>query len=164
MVRQTPGVTRVWVREAMVDPPAGWPEEGQVFVAFMRDGDSNPYPTALEVAAVKTRILETCMTANTAPEDVVVTSPTPHPIDFEFGGISPDTPSMRAAVTARLQQFFRESVDYATNVLEDDYRAAIHDTYDTQTRARLKSFSLVSPSGNVSISSTSLPALGDVSF
>lgn len=164
VTRQVPGVTRVWVRKAEVDPAPGWPLEGQVFVAFMRDGETNPFPTSAETATVKAAILENCMTANTAEEDVVVSSPTPLPVDFAFTDITPSTPSMRAAIKASLVQFFREGVDYGVSIPEDDYRCAIRDTYDPTTRTRLKSFTLSAPSGVVAVNYDELPVLGEVSF
>lgn len=163
VVRQIPGVTRVWVRTASATPADGWPGEGQVFVAFMRDNDPSPFPTSLEVNAVHDHIMTVCAPANTSPDDVVVTSPTPQTVNFLFSALSPDTPTMRAAIQANLAQFFVEGVDYGANVLQDDYRAAIRDTYDPQTRTRLKSFSLSSPSGDIAVGATSLPILGTVS-
>lgn len=164
VTRQVPGVTRVWVRKADIDPPEGWPYEGQVFVAFMRDDEVNPFPSAQEVDEVKQRILKNCMTANTAEEDVVVASPTPQPVNFAFISLAPDSPSMRASVTANLQQFFREGVDYGVDVPEDDYRCAIRDTFDPQTRTRLKGFVLSEPAGPIDVAAANLPTLGTVTF
>lgn len=157
------GVTRVWVRKAMISPPTGWPAEGQVFVAFMRDNDADPYPSAQNVTDVTNAIL-TVLPAHTAAEDVVVTAPTAQSVDFTFTSITPDTPTMRAAINASLAQFFREAVDYGVDITEDDYRCAILATYDPSGRQRLTSFSLSAPSGDVSVGVTSLPKLGSVTF
>lgn len=164
VAEQVSGVTRVWVRSAVVTPTPGYPVEGQVFIAFMRDNDPSPFPTSQEVLAVKEHIISTLMPAHTAEEDVVVTSPTPQPVNFTFTALSPDTATMRAAIQASLQQFFREGVDYGTDVLTDDYRCAIRDTYDTQTRARLKSFATSSPSADVSVGVSSLATLGTITW
>jgi uncharacterized phage protein gp47/JayE len=164
VAESVPGVTRVWVRSAQVNPPSGWPLEGQVFVAFMRDNDANPFPTAQEVNTVSQAIISQCMTANTAPEDVVVSSPTPQPVNFTFTNITPDTPTMRQAINANLAQFFLEGVNYGVNVLQDDYRCAIRDTYDPNTRTRLTSFTLSGPSGDISVAAANLPTLGTVLF
>lgn len=164
IARQVTGVTRVWVRKAMVDPPTGWPLEGQVFVAFMRDNDSNPFPSSQNVSDVYDRIAELALPAHTAPEDLVVTSPTAQAVDFTFATLTPDTPTMRAAVTASLAQFFDEGVDYGVDIPQDDYRCAIRDTYDTVGRTRLTSFTLSAPSGTVDVGVYSLARLGTVSF
>lgn len=163
LVRAVPGVTRVWVRTAQIDPPAGWPLEGQVFIAFMRDHDANPFPTSINVADVYAAVASV-IPAHTAPDDVVVTSPTPQAVDITFTALSPDTPTMRAAVTASLAQFFREGVDYGVDIQEDDYRCAIRDTYDAVGRRRLTSFALSTPTGNVAVGVNSLAKLGVVTF
>lgn len=164
LAKTVPGVTRVWVRKAAISPPTGWPLEGQVFVAFMRDNDINPFPTSQEVNAVYNQIASRILPAHTAPEDLVVSSPTPQAVDFTFTALSPDTATMRAAIQASLVQFFKEGVDYGVNVLQDDYRCAIRDTYDPQGRARLKSFSLSAPSGDVTVSSSNLATLGTLTW
>lgn len=164
IAKQITGVTRVWVRKAMINPPPGWPIEGQVFVAFMRDNDANPFPTSQNVNDVYSRIAALSMPAHTAPEDLVVTSPTPQPVDFIFSSISPDTPTMRAAIRASLAQFFREGVDYGVSIRQDDYRCAIRDSYDPIGRTRLASFTLAAPVGDVSVGVNSLATLGAVAF
>lgn len=163
LAKTVTGVTRVWVRKAMVDPPSGWPLEGQVFVAFMRDHDDDPYPSATAVDDVYDAIA-TVLPAHVAPDDLVVRSPTKETIDFAFSAISPDTPTMRAAITASLTQFFSEGVDYGVAIPEDDYRCAIRDTYDPIGRQRLVSFTLATLSGDISVGVYSLPALGNVTF
>lgn len=162
VAKQIPGVTRVWVRKAQLVPEPGWPLEGQVFIAFMRDDEVNPFPTAQDVADVKNAIMTNCMTVNTAPEDVVVSSPLAQTVNFNFQSITPDSPSMRAAIRASLAQFFREGVDYGVDIPEDDYRCAIRDTYDPQTRSRLKSFVLLSPIGDIDVNEYALPIMGSV--
>lgn len=163
LAKTVTGVTRVWVRKAQISPPAGWPAEGQVFVAFMRDNDFSPFPSAQNIADVYAAIAQV-LPAHTAPEDLVVTGPTPQAVDFAFSSVTPDTPTMRAAITASLKQFFAEGVDYGVDIPEDDYRCAIRDTYDPVGRKRLTSFALATLSGDVSVGASSLPTLGSVTF
>lgn len=163
LAKTVTGVTRVWVRKAQVSYVPGWPLEGQVFVAFMRDNDASPFPSGQSVADVYAAIA-TVLPAHTAPEDLVVSSPTKQAVDIAFSSITPDTPTMRAAINAALAQFFREGVDYGVDIPEDDYRCAIRDAYDPVGRTRLKNFTLSSPAGDVSVGVDSLPALGTVSF
>ena len=163
LAKTVTGVTRVWVRQARINPPAGWPMEGQVFVAFMRDNDFSPFPSAQHIADVYAAVAQV-LPAHTAPEDLVVTGPTPQAVDFAFSSITPDTPTMRAAITASLKQFFAEGVDYGVDIPEDDYRCAIRDTYDPVGRKRLTSFTLSTLSGDVSVGVSSLPTLGSVTF
>ena len=164
IAQQVPGVTRVWVRKASVSPAAGWPLEGQVFVAFMRDNDVNPFPTGSQVSTVYTALATTVLPAHTAPEDLVVSAPVPQPVNFTFTAVSPDTSTMRAAVKASLVQFFGEAVDYGVDIPIDDYRCAIRDTYDSQGRTRLKSFTLSSPAAAVTVAYANLPTLGTITW
>lgn len=163
LARSVPGVTRVWVRKATRDGANGV-YEGQVLVAFVRDGDASPIPSPAEVAEVKSKIVENSMTANTAVEDVMVIAPTPHVVNYSFSSISPNTVSMRAAIRAALQQFHSEGVDFATSIPALDYECAIKGAYDMERRQRLASFSLASPSGDVAVASNELPVLGTITF
>lgn len=162
IAKTVPGVTRVWVREASLYGTNGV-NEGQVVIAFMRDNDADPFPSESEVNAVKAAIVDTIMPAHTAEEDVTVISPTPLSVDFDIS-ITPDTPSMRRAVRASLVAFFDDGVDFATDIDNNALRCAIHDTYDRETRTRLASFTLNTPSGDVDVDGTELPVIGVVEF
>lgn len=163
IAKSVPGVTRVFVRRATLNGTNGV-YEGQVKIAFMRDGDANPFPSGAEVGAVKSKILALAMPAHTAEEDVVVESPTPLPVAFTFTALIPNTASMRRAVEARLAQFFREGVGYGEDITEDDYRCAIKDTYDRESGSALKSFALSAPTGDISVGAGEMPTLGVVTF
>ncbi len=163
VAKTVPGVTKVWVREATLDAVNGV-AEGQVKIAFIRGGDANPFPSTQEVEDVKAVIVSTIMPAHTAPEDIMVMSPTPLTVNFSFASITPDTASMRRAIVAQLRQYFAESVDYATGISVDDYRCAIRDTYDRDGRANLKSFVLSSPTIEIAVEANELPVLGAVTF
>lgn len=163
VTKQIPGVTRVWVIEATADGSNGV-LPGQVKIYFMRDNDANPYPSTTEIETVKGHIVETIMPAHTHEDDVMVYAPTAAPVDFDFSSITPDTPSMRLAIKAKLTQYFDEAVDLGVDLTSDDYRCAIKETYDTERRQSLQAFSLSSPTGTVSVASDELPTLGDVTF
>lgn len=164
VAKTVPGVTRVMVREATIGASNGV-AEGQVKIAFLRDNDAgSPLPSAEEVADVKAQILALIMPAHTAEEDVMVISPPRMEIDFAFTSITPDTAGMRASIIANLQQFFRETIEWGETIEEDDYRCAIKAAYDPDTRQRLRSFVLSSPSGVIDPSGDDYPVLGDVTF
>ena len=163
VAKTVPGVTRVWVREATLGATNGV-AEGQVKIAFMRDSDANPFPSAQEVAAVKAVIVSSIMPAHTAEEDVIVQSPDTLTVDFVFSALSPNTGSMRRAIQASLQQFFSEAVDYSTDIPEDAYRCAIFDTWDREAQTKLKSFALSSPTADIAVGLNELPRLGTITF
>lgn len=151
------GVTRVFVFEIT-------PAVGQVTIYFMRDNDVNSIPSNAELLEVKA-VLLLIKPATTDPDDVIVTAPTAVPTAFDFNsGLSPDTASMRLAVTASLQQFFSERTLVGVAVDEDAYRAAVFNTVDETTGDVVTSFTLSAPSGDIAISATQIATLGTVTF
>lgn len=154
--KEIPGVTRVFVQEIT-------PAEGQVTIYFMRDGDANPIPTSSEVTKVKTNIL-TIKPAHTADSDVIVNSPTAVPVDFTFSALSPDTSTMRTAISANLRQFFDERTQIATNVDQDAYRSAIFNTVDPETGDTVISFALSTPSADITVNAGEIGTLGTISY
>lgn|GEM_PF-574988 len=163
VAKSVPGVTRVWVRKATENGTNGV-YDGQVKIAFMRDDDANPYPSSFEVETVREKIHSMIMPAHTAPEDVVVAAPTKLDVDIDIASLVPDTASMRRAIIARLEQFFGESVDYATNIPHDAILCAVRETYDREGRAKVVSFTLADPASDVTVGANELPALGEVTF
>lgn len=94
----------------------------------------------------------------------MVSAPDRLDVDITIGSLLPSTASMRRAVIARLEQFFSESVDYATDIPLDAIKCAIYETYDREGRAKITSFTITLPAGDVSVGANELPALGDVTF
>ncbi len=151
------GVTRVFVEEIT-------PDVGQVTVYFMRDNDlTTTIPNASEVAVVKA-VLDAIRPANTDTADLIVAAPTPITTNFDFSAISPDTATMKTAITNSLTQFFAERTEPGINVVEEAYNAAIFNTVDTVTGEELDSFSLTTPSGDITVSSGEIVILGAVTF
>ena len=154
--KTVPGVTRVFVNPIT-------PYIGAVTVAFMRDNDSNPIPDAGEVQDVEDALLE-ILPATSDPSDLYVQAPTPVTVDFTFTTILPDTPTMREAIEANLTVYFDEETEYETDIDEDKYRSIIINTVDTETGDSLTTFTLSSPSGDITISTGEIGVLGTVSF
>jgi len=150
------GVTRVFVQEVT-------PALGQVTIYFMRDNDSNPIPSASEVATVNTAI-QAIKPANTDSADVIVAAPTGVSVDFVFTSITPNTSTMKAAITATLGQFFDEQTDVSANITQDAYRSAIFNTIDTETGERLTAFTLTAPAADVTIASGEIGTLGSITY
>lgn len=149
------GVTRVFVREIT-------PDVGQVTVYFTKDNDANIIPTSTDVTNVKNKLLE-IKPANTDDVDVIVTAPTANTINFTFTALNPNTSDMQAAITANLGVFFAEDTDVGVDVEEDAYRSAIFNTVDA-TGARVISFELSSPPGDISIATGEIAVLGTVNY
>lgn len=171
-IKNIPGITRVWVRKAQLSPATGWPEEGQTKVLFMRDNDANPIPSAQEVADVKNHIINKLMPTHMVESNLIVTGPTPYVIDVNFDAISPDTASMRLAITAQLKQFFGEAIALGADVPQSPHsdflllnlQCAIKESVDLESGQRLQSFTLASPVGDVPLGPDDIPQLGQVIF
>lgn len=150
------GVTRVFVEEIT-------PLVGQVTVYFMRDGEDPAIPNGAEVAEVKAA-LDSIRPATTDTDDLIVAAPTAVSTAFTFSALSPDTPTMRTAIEASLNEFFDERTTVGANVDEDAYRSAIFSTVDTTTGDLVTSFALSTPSGDITIVSGEIGTLGAVTF
>lgn len=136
---------------------------GQVSTFFMRDNDPDPIPTASEVQAVKDAI-DAILPANTATEDNFVSAPVPVTVDYTFLSVTPDTSTMRTALSANLQQFHDEQTSVGVDVDEDAYRAAIKNTVDPDTGDIVLSFTLSVPVGDITINAGEIAVRGAVTF
>lgn len=176
LTKSVPGVTRVWVRKARLTPPAGWPGEGQVRVAFMRDGDANPFPSGADIEAVEKVLLEDDATkilpAHMVAENFMVFAPVRRPVDFRFLEIVPDNAGMRLAIRNALKQFFREEVFFGADYPNEPITTlgfrqigcAIGGAVNLETGERLQDFTLASPVTDIEPEPDELPVLGEVIF
>ncbi len=154
--KEVNGVTRVWVQTIT-------PDIGQVTIYFVRDNDETIIPSSSEVAETAWYLLA-IIPASMSWDDMIVSAPTPVTVDFNISSLNPDTPSMRLAVEASLDAFFRSSTNVAENLDQDAYRAAIWNTVDLDNGEELIDFSLSAPTGDVSININEIPVLGTVSY
>ena len=153
-----PGVTRVWVIPATTDTA------GTVTVYFVRDNQDPIIPTPEEVDQVKDALLEHAP-AIMEEDDTIVDAPTPVSVAFVFSALTPDTPTMRVEIDARLQLFFHSyQVNLATDITEEEYRTTIKNTIDPASGIQLQSFTLSSPTGTISIGDDEIPVYGGVTW
>lgn len=150
------GVTRIKVKRVT-------PRIGAVTILFMRDNDDNPIPEASEVLEVKTAIL-TLLQVTSEEDDVVVTAPTPVVTNYNFSSISPNSATMKTAITENLKAFYQDKVTFETDIIEDKYRSAITDTIDPDTGDTLLSFTLTSPTGTIPVTTNEIGTLGTITF
>ena len=150
------GVTDVFVKNIT-------PNVGDVTVYFFRNNDINPIPSASEITSVKNQIL-TILPATSDSSDVYVLAPALVDTAFTFSAISPDTPTMRTAITNNLTAYFEDRAEFETDVTEDQYRSAIIETQDTNTGEYLDSFTLTTPSADITISTGEIARVGAVTF
>jgi hypothetical protein len=168
VVMTYPNVARVMIRTAQVTPASGWPSEGQVKLAFLMNNPANPFPSAQDVTNVKNILINEVMPAHMASADLIVMSPLQFAVNFTFTSLTPDTPGMRASIQAILTQFFNEQVSWGGTLYQDQYRCAILEAFDTQTRQALTTFTVSQPTGNLIAGTTpgfsvdAIPTLGAI--
>lgn len=150
------GVTRVWVQPTT-------PANGFVTVYFVRDNDPNIIPTPSEVITVRNSILE-ILPAEMPPANLIVSAPTPVLINFTFTSLSPDVETLKTAVAASLDQFFKDNAGVDDNILKLAYDAAIFNTIDPATGLSVTNFTLSAPVGDITINSNEIGILNNVTF
>lgn len=138
-------------------------EPGTVVIYFLRDNDVNPIPDGAEVTQTKDFLLER-KPADRFDDDVIVLAPTAVPVDFTFTALSPNTTTMQDAINANLRQLFDEDTSVGQDLLEDAYRSIIFNTIDTQTGDKVESFTLSTPTTDITIDFGEIPTLGTVTF
>ncbi len=164
------GNTRAFVIPAALStcatPVAGFiPAAGEVAIYILRDDDDNIIPSQTVLNTTKDVILaEGKLPANTFEGDVYVLAPITVSTDFTFSAIDPNTATMQAAITAQLQAFFEDIVDFQETVTEERYISAIDQTVDLSTGTRITSFTLSAPSGDIVIVDGEIAILGIVTF
>jgi uncharacterized phage protein gp47/JayE len=135
---------------------------GQVKVYFTRDDDTNNIPTASEVNIVDAAVQE-IRPAHVAAGDVIVNGPVAVAANFTFTSLSPNTASMKTAITNNLTSLFREDVDVGVAVQSYAYIAAIWQTVD-DTGALVTDFTLSTPTTDIAITEGQIATLGTVTF
>ena len=153
---QVQGVTRVWVRPVT-------PDVGQVTTYFVRDDDANIIPSAGEISQVKTSILQS-KPAIIDDANVIVSAPQALPQNFTFSAITPNTPSMQQAISNNLSVFFRNNSNVGQDIQAISYQRVIAGTVDLETGDVLESFTLTTPSGDITVNDNQLATLGVISF
>lgn len=164
VAKTVPGVTRVFVRRPVRVPTEGFPLEGQVRIAFLRDHDDDPIPSALEVQQVRDAIHSAILPAHTYPDDVEVLAPLRYPVDVRFHYIKPDTPAMREAVRASVLQYLFEEATWGGTLSMEGLRCAIRAAFDTETGQRLISYSLATPTTDIILPIDGYPVLTSIAW
>ena len=154
--KEVSGVTRVFVEEIT---PAG----GQVTIYFTRDNDDSIIPDASEVTTTKDKILE-IKPAHVSDADVIVSAPTGVTVPFTFSALSPNTSTMQAAITANLTAFFEDDTTVGEDLLRVSYESTIFQTTDPDTGDSVTSFTLSTPTTDITIATGELPVLGNITY
>jgi len=147
-------VDRVWVQDIT-------PAVGQVTIYFSnKDGST---PTVAEISLVKTQIL-TIRPAPTSEDDVIVSAPSLLTVSFTFSSLSPNTSAIQQAITANLTNFFATQAELGVDIAESEYISVIQNARDITSGLKVSSFTLSSPTGDITVASNELPVLGVINF
>ena len=138
-------------------------EEGQVKIFFVRDNDASIIPSSTEIATTKDQIL-TIKPAHVSDDDVIVRAPTSNTVNFVFTSITPDTPTMRDAVEANLEAFFKDKTEVGRDITLNEIITAIQNTVDPETNGNLTSFVLSAPAADITMDSEELGILGSIAY
>ena len=145
--KEVPGITRAWTYRH-------WMGTGTVGVMVANSDPVNPIPDQTTVDAAQAHIEPL---APVAGADLTVFLPSARSVDFHIR-LTPDTPAIRAAVTAELRSFlFRDGYPEGTLVL-----SRINEAISIATGEY--SHVLVAPAADIHISKTELATLGTLSW
>lgn len=142
------GVTRAWIlRHAM--------GVGTVMVIFVMDNKPDTIiPTPEEAELVRAYIDPK---RNATAKGLFVIPPSPFNVDFTIR-ISPDTPAIRAAITAELQDFFRREAEPGGTL----YLSRMNEAISAATGEF--DHELVTPAANVTRDFAEISMLGEITF
>lgn len=164
VAKTVPGVTRVFIRKPTREPVEGFPLEGQVRIAFLRENDADPIPSSLEVAQVRNKITSLLTPAHTFPADVEVLAPERYDLQVRFISLSPDTPGMRASIRANVQKFLLEEATWGGVLSIEGLRCAIRASFDGETGQGLTSYQLDTPTLDIALPIDAYPVLSSISW
>lgn len=161
-----PGVTRAWVNGLGVGA-------GTVVVYVMLDdvqaahsgfpqgsnGVASSESRGIPATGDQLKVANVIYPLRPVTAIVFVVSPTALPVNFTFTELAPDTPAIRAAISANLTNMFLVKGSPLPNVIyQSDYTAAINAV------PGLQSYNLTAPSGEITNTMGQLPVLGTVSY
>ncbi len=145
--REVAEVTRAWVFPR-------WMGAGTVGVAFMMDDRADPIPTADDVLAVQQYLDGLAPVTAT----VIAFAPIPEPLDLVISGLTPDTPEVRAAVSAEVGDLLFRVASPGGGVLISQLREAISTAAGEQDNV------LTSPTANVVAAPGGLLVLNGITY
>jgi uncharacterized phage protein gp47/JayE len=135
-----PGNTRAWVvsPEYLVaggvpGEPGYLPQPGQVVVYIIQDiEDGYNTPTQSVLDDTRNAIVALGrMPVHTVKEDIFVFSPIFQPVDFEIGDLTPNVPSLKAAIEQELKAFIQDYLGLGEGFTRNQMISVITNTVDS---------------------------------
>lgn len=144
--KEVAGVTRAWC----------YPLEGgagTVTVRFVRDNDASLIPDAGEVTAVQNYI----DAVRPVTAVVTVAAPTSVPLDFTIS-VTPDTSTVRAAVTAELEDLLYRTAQPGGTILLSQIEVAVGTAFG------VTDFTITAPAADVTHTTGQIATMGTVTW
>ena len=139
------------------------PQPGRCYVFVLDDNNDPPNPSSTTLTNVSDKVLLK-LPAHTTEDDVIFTGPFFESIPITITGLSPDSTAMRAAVENNLNAFFQDSAKFAESIKHNQLISAIQNTQDLETGVFVDSFTLTTPTADVSVGNGTIGILGAVTF
>lgn len=170
--KSVPGNTRIFVVRpdgtvsGTPGDPGYKPDLGETVVYVIRDNDPSIIPDAGELTATKDKIIADGQWPTFIPDDkLYVIAPTLVTQDFNFTEITPDTTTMRNAITTQLPAFFQENSDVeGTEIKLSQIDAFLQQVQDQTTGQFLQDFTYTIPAADITPAEGELYTLGTVTF
>lgn len=138
------------------------PQVGEATIYFMKKDFE--IPSTSDLNAVKD-YFEPYLPITDDYTNIHLLAPTGQDVSFIFSSITEDTTSMREAIETNLIAWFEDNSEPNRTIVSDEYRSVIINTIDPKSLARLTSFTLTSPTGDLAPSGTGyILRVGDVNF
>jgi len=137
------------------------PSVGQVTIFLLKEDNALPNSSELQIAS-DTMLL--VLPAHVSINSIFINAPTPINVNFNFSSITPDTTSMRTAITNQLTEFFKTGTIVGQDLTENEYKSVIQTTIDPENGEPLQSFTLTSPVGDIVVTSSQIALLGTVIY
>ena len=151
----TPAAGSININYPIVQP-------GQVRIYFVKDNNTPIIPDSSDINEVKTALLA-IKPANSVDVDVIVVAPVLVSNDFVFSALSPNTTIIQNAITAGLQALFNK-IDLGATITEFQYQCSIQNSFDADSGTSVESFTLTSPTGDITADFNQILSLGLITF
>ncbi len=167
-VKTVAGVTRVFVQEIT-------PEPGAITVFFVKDNDPSIIPDTIDRRRAKIAIFEIkpahvdggpitpVDSFDPSLGDIKVPPLKEKKIDFAFISVTPDTESLRQAITNNLDQLFRRENNIGEPISQFAYECAIFNSFD-DAGDKVTAFQLSAPAGDIIVEPDEIATFGIVTF
>lgn len=132
------------------------------YFVYNNEKDGKFLPTSTDITNL-TNFLIAQKPAILPDSSILIAAPNVVSIDFVFTSISPNTTAMATAIINSLTFFFNNYPQVGESLQEIDYLSAIKNTID-ETGATLITFTLSSPTGDISIDYNEIAQLGNVTI